>query len=449
MTLRAKLVALVVGLTALVLLGLGAFLTSAFGGWSQEAADHELHERAEKVGRALAEEEDDDHEDGERARKLRDPAHPWRAVGAGGARLRGFGDLPWPPASSPPVTVTDATGRAWRVVSVPVAGERGPLVAQVAGPVAPFAALEGPFRRGLAVALLVALLLGGLGAAALAHAALRPLRRLAAQVDAIGAATLDRRLGLDGLDPELRRVAEAFNALLGRLEEAMLLQRRLVARASHALRTPVATIRTRAEVALRRERDPAAYQAALAEVGAAAAEATALIANLLTLSRLDEQGVAAAREPVALAPVAEEVLRLLAPRAAEAGAALSAEVPAGLAVPADRGALRELLEALVDNAVHHVPRGGQAGIRAGPAGAGVALSVWDTGPGIPEGDRPRAFERFWRGEGAQGSGRPGSGLGLAIVKAIADAHGATAALSERPGGGLVVTVTFPARAPTA
>ena len=453
MTLRLKIVALVVGLTALVLLGLGAWLTSAFGGWSQEAADHELLERAARVAR-LVEVEDGgeltlEDEEGE---ALRDPAHPFRLTGPGGQAWGPRTTIPWPAASGEPLrTVSDAGGRAWRVASgaFEVGGHRrrATVAVQVAGAVAPFAALEAPFRRGLLVALAGALLLGGLGAALLAHASLRPLGRLAAQVDGIGAASLDRRVALGGLDPELRRVAAAFNALLGRLEAARLQERQLVARASHALRTPVATIRTRAEVALRRERDPAAYREALAEVGGAAAEATTLIANLLALSRLDEHGVAAARQPVALAPVAEEVLRLLGPRAEEGGVALAQAVAPGLAVPGDRAALRELLEALLDNAVQHAPRGGRAGIDAAPAGEGLALSVWDTGPGIPEGERARVFDRFYRGEGAQASARPGSGLGLAIVKAIAEAHGARVDLGDRPGGGLVATVTFPARAP--
>ena len=448
MTLRLKIVALVVGLTALVLLGLGSYLTGAFGGWSQEAADHELLERAARLARLVdVEEEGELKVEDEGGEALRDPAHPYRLTGPGGEAWGTSTTIPWPEAGGEPLrTVSDAGGRAWRVASgaFEVGGRHGraTVAVQVAGAVAPFAALVGPFRRGLLVALAVALLLGGLGAALLAHASLRPLGRLAAQVDGIGAASLDRRVALDGLDPELGRVAGAFNALLGRLEAARLQERQLVARASHALRTPVATIRTRAEVALRRERDPAAYREALAEVGAAAAEATTLIANLLVLSRLDEHGAATARQPVALAPVAEEVLRLLGPRAEEGGVALALGVAPDLAVPGDRAALRELLEALLDNAVQHAPRGGRAGIEAAPAGAGLTLTVWDTGPGIPEGERARVLERFYRGEGAQASGRPGSGLGLAIVKAVVDRHEGQV-WAERTEQGARFTIRIP------
>jgi len=222
-------------------------------------------------------------------------------------------------------------------------------------------------------------------------------------------------------------------------------QRRFVSRASHALRTPTTTILTRAEVSLRRERDPAEYREALLEIAAAARESASLVGHLLTLARLDERGPALQTEEVPLAAVARELSRLLAPRAAEAGIALEVDVPDGLRVRAEPAALRELLEALLDNALHYTPRGGRAGLRAAAVPEGVTLAVWDSGPGIPPEERPSAFERFFRGSAAQASGKPGSGLGLAIVKAIADAHGASLSLGERKGGGLEVVVSWQAR----
>ncbi len=454
MTLRSKIVALVLGLTTLVLGGLAAFLWLSFEGWSAEAVDRELQGRATVIA-ALVELEDGRHaqlEAEEHAEALQDPAHPYRVVGPSGELGASRSPVAWPrlPAharASAFETVIDPAGRAWRVVTAPfqVGDDDGPrVVVQVAGAVAAFGALEGPYQRGLLAALVVALLAGGLGATALAHGALAPLRRLAGEVDAIGVASLDRRVQLAGLDDELRRVASAFNGLLGRLEGAMQQQRQFVSRASHSLRTPVATIRTRAEVALRREREPAAYREALAEIAAASAEASGLITHLLTLARLDEQRGVLDREEVRLAPVAAEVARLLAPRAVELGVSLEQQVPPELKVLANRPALRELLEALLDNALHYTPRGGRAGVGAGVEGGRVALRVWDTGPGIPAEERARVFERFYRGAGAQAAGLPGSGLGLAIVQAIAEAHGANVTLGDREGGGLEVTVAFPA-----
>jgi two-component system OmpR family sensor kinase len=451
--LRTKIVALVLGVTAVVLLGVGMVLARSFQGWSAEAGDRELLQRAEAIAR-LVEVEDEDGlrlEEEEHAGALRDPGHPWRVVGPGGVVLEAPSDLEWPSrgldAERPEMrTVTAGGGRSWRVASAAfdVAGDHGTtrIGVQVAGSVAPYRALEGPFRRGLLLSLAGALLLGGLGAALLAHLSLAPLRRLAADIAATGLTSLDRGVRLDGLDPELRRVAGAFNELLERLDSAMQQQRQLVARASHALRTPVATIRTRAEVSLRRERDPVAYRAALAEIEIAARDATALIAQLLTLARLDERRGPIEMEDVQVGSLTAEVMHVLAPRAEEAGVSLEVEVDAGHAVRGNRAALRELLEALLDNAVRYTPSGGRAGIATRLAGGRCDLRVWDTGPGIPEQERPRVVDRFFRGSAGLASAQPGSGLGLAVVKAIAEAHRAALVFAERPGGGLEVTVSL-------
>jgi signal transduction histidine kinase len=460
MSLRGKIVALVLGLTLALLAGLWAALSRAWTGWSAATVERELLDRAVAIaGHAELEHGGLELDDEEEAPELHDPVHPWRIVGPDGAALGGGGaDVAWPaagPASREPWfgDVSGASGRIWRVVSTAATieahlarGRKGTVevTVQVAGEAAPHRALEERFRRGLLVALAAALVVGGLGSAVLAHVSLAPLRRMASEADSIGAASLERRVNTAGLDPELRRVAGALDALLARLDDAMQRQRHLVSRASHSLRTPVATILTRAEVALRRERDPAAYREALADVVAAARESSALVAHLLTLSALDERRGGLDLEDLPLAEVTHEVARLLTQRAAETGIALAVDVPEELIVRADRRALRELLEALVDNAVHHTPRGGRAGVRAQDTAAGCAVTVWDSGPGIPADEREKVLERFYRGRHAQASGLPGSGLGLAIVKAIADAHGAGLTLGDRPGGGLEATVVLAA-----
>ncbi len=458
MSLRAKIVALVLGLTTAILAGLGLFLAGSWGRWSAATVERDLGERAAAIA-ALAELKKDGRLklEAEESPVLSDPAHPFRLLGPAGVVL-GTGELAWPPADRPGSdqwsdSLRDGSGRAWRVVSrvlFPAEDERrdrrepARIVVQVAGLEAPFGALERRFQHGLLAALLAALLLGGAGAAALAHLSLAPLRRLAAEVDAIGAGSLDRRISAAGLDPELARLAAAFDEMLVRLEAAMRQQRRFVSRASHALRTPTTTILTRAEVTLRRERQPAEYREALLEIAAAARESASLVGHLLTLARLDERGPELAAEEVPLAALAREIFRLLAPRAADAGIGLEVDVPEGLRARAEPAALRELLEALLDNALAYTPRGGRAGVRAAAAARGVTLAVWDTGPGIPPEERASAFDRFFRGSAAQATGRPGSGLGLAIVKGIADAHGAALSLGEREGGGLEVVVTLPA-----
>jgi signal transduction histidine kinase len=142
-------------------------------------------------------------------------------------------------------------------------------------------------------------------------------------------------------------------------------------------------------------------------------------------------------------------VRLLALRAAEARVSLATDVPEELVARADRSALRELLDALLDNALRYTPRGGRAGVRGAGAPGGCATTVWDTGPGIAPEERARVLERFHRGAAAESTGAPGTGIGLAIVKAIAEAHDARLVLGPRAGGGLEVTVIFPAGEPEA
>ena len=456
MSLQSKIVALVLGLTAAILAGLGLFLAGSWSRWAARVVEHELEGRATTIATLVEIDKSGEIElEGEEEPLLADTARPFRLEGREGVIVGTAFD--WP-ALEPArdrrqwvETFRDGAGRRWRVLSraiVPAKDKRRggsatpDLVLRVAAAEEPFEALEHLFRRGLLAALLAALLLGGASAALLVRLSLAPLRRLATEVGAIGSTSLDRRLATAGLDPELARLAAAFNGLMDRLGQFIDHQRRFVSRASHALRTPTATILTRAEVALRRDRTAAEYRDALGDIALAAKESAALVGHLLALGRLDEGGRTLRFEEVPLAGVATDLTRLFAARAVDAGIALELEVPPDVAVAADRAALRELLEALLDNALRYTPRGGRVGFRAAARGDGVELVVWDTGPGIAPEERLHAFERFYRGSAADAAGAAGSGLGLPIAKAIADGHGATLSLEDREGGGLAVIVRF-------
>lgn len=456
MTLRTKIVALVVGLAMTLLGGVWLLLSRSWGAWSSDAVDRDLLARSEALQTMVEVKKDGRLElEDEHAPAVSDPSHPFRISGL--AELASASaQFEWPRfeavTSDPHMsTVVGRDGGRWRVVSRTLAlthdkrrGGQEPIrvIVQVAGPAEPYAAVEERFRRGLLLAISGALLVGGVGAMLLVHFSLAPLSRLTQDIGGIGATSLERRVAVEGLDPELARLATAFNEMLGRLEGAMQRQREFVSRASHSLRTPISIILARAEVALRRERDAVAYREAMRDVAAAARESASLVAHLLTLARLDERQCAVRCEPVMVAEVARDVERLLATRAAEAGVGLELDVPESLVAMAERATLRELLEALVDNALRYTPRGGRAGIRGASTARGCSLHVWDTGPGISPDERARLFERFQRGRTGQTSGAPGSGLGLSIVKAIADACGATVSLQDHTGGGLEVVVTF-------
>lgn len=444
MSLRLRLAALTSALAIVLLGGLALYLHAAWEQWTQDILLDTLGARAAALAGAIEVEHDGELEfEGEDEAFAQDPAHPFRVERPDG-RVLYASPFPWPPLAPADATgarverFVDARGQQAVVLSRPVADGR--FVLRVVGSEEPFLALERRFFAGLWVALAVALLLGALLAAALARVFVRPIEQLSSVAARIGARSLDERVSEENLAPELRTLAQALNGLLARLEAAFRRERDFVARASHALRTPAATLLAQAEVALRRERSAPEYRQALEEIAGEARLAARLTDELLALSRLDE-GPARMQALVPLSPVAVDMRTLFAPLAEQRGLGLQLDVPEELSVAADPVALREALANLLENALRYTPAPGTVGLRARRAGRGIEVAVWDTGPGIPDAEKAAVVERFQRG--SAGAKHPGSGLGLAIVRAIAQAHGAALRLEDRAGGGLEAVLAFP------
>lgn len=445
MSLRARLVLLVLGLTTVLLGGLGFALAGSLSRWTEEVVDAELQRRAQALQRELHVEhgelelEEEDH---------LPSGSPLRLERPGGAVLLERGA--WPtalPGGLGATTLALASGEPVRVLSVSFVprGADAPLVLRVAAPLGTVSGVADRFRAGLLLALLLAAVLSAGGAALLARTFLAPLQRLSRDVDGLDPSALTGRLDASGLDPELTRLARAFNGLLDHIAAGVERQRAFVGRASHALRTPLASLLAQGEVALRRDRSATEYRAALEAIVATTRDAAALTEALLALSRADAATAEAAKEPVDLRALAHELERLFRPRAELAGLALEVSVPEGLVLEASRPRLREALDAVLDNAVRYTPRGGRVTVSARAHDGGVALDVEDTGPGFAPTERAQVFERFFRGAAAEQTGQPGSGLGLSVVKALVEADGGRAELSDAPGGGARVTLTFPRR----
>lgn len=442
MTIRARLVGLVLVLLTLVLGGVGLYLGGSLASWSREVLDQELAHRADVISGEVRVEHGELEIEAE-GDTTGTQGWPYQVEALDGRVL--FGAPGWPRLSAPlgrePFTTVDSGARPVRVHTRTFLPHRGreELVLRVAAPAEAFLDVAQRFRVGLLVALALALVLGALGAGAIAYGATTPLRRLTGDVARIEASSLGTRLDGRGLGPELGVLAATFNALLERLERAFDAQRAFVGRASHALRTPLASILTRAEVTLRRERTAEEYRAALEEIAAAARTSGTLAEGLLALNRADAAKGAAARERVELKGLVDELERLFRVRADEAGVSFAVAAPEGLAVVVDRARLREALDALVDNALRYTPRGGRVTVSAREDAGAALLEVTDSGPGIPMREREQVLEPFFRGKAAEG-GPPGSGLGLSVVKAIADAEGAALRLDDAPGGGTRVSL---------
>jgi heavy metal sensor kinase len=278
----------------------------------------------------------------------------------------------------------------------------------------------------------------------LARRALRPVAALTEAANSIRPSDLGARLPTDfGVRDELSELAETFNAMLGRLEASVQRERRFTANAAHELLTPLATLRSEAEVALRRERAPDAYRQALEGVLTDADRMAASVRGLLQLAqseRLPEGAVAR----VDLSALAEAHAARFRARAAEAGVVLAVEPGEEVWVSGEARRLGEAVDNLLDNALKYTPSGGRVALSVGAEGEGAVLRVEDSGVGFPPEAADRLFDRFFRGDAPEVQARPGSGLGLAIVRSIAEAHGGTVeAASEGPGQGAAFTLRLP------
>ena len=269
---------------------------------------------------------------------------------------------------------------------------------------------------------------------------LRGISRLEAQVEA---RRFDDLTPLEVVDApaELLPFSRAINGLLGRLSSVLDAQGRFVADAAHQLRTPLAALKVEVEHAVR-ETDPRRHARALDALRAGIDRLVRLSNQLLLLARAEPgEGSSPTRRILDLQPRVFLAASAWVPRALAAGIDLGFEgEERPCPIHGDEVLLGELVNNLIDNALHYVPRGGQVTVRL-ESGPGIAcLEVEDDGPGIPAELRALVLERFCRVPGSPGNG---SGLGLAIVREIALAHGASLLLDEASGGGLSVRINFP------
>ncbi|HET6436541.1 MAG TPA: ATP-binding protein [Anaeromyxobacter sp.] len=347
-------------------------------------------------------------------------------------------EAPLPPVSDLGYSNVNGPGGLWRVYATAIGGQ----VIQVGQPVRvrEDLAFQAATRTLIPLVLLLPLL--ALLVWRIVGGGLAPLRRLAGAVTARTPAALDP-FGEEGVPVEALPLVRALNGLLSRLRAAMSAQRAFVADAAHELRTPLAALKLQLQLLERAPEGPS-RAAALAELAAGLERGTHLVGQLLTLARLDPgAGPPPPAGPVALAELVRQAVADHALLAEAKGIDLGAAGMEEAAVTAgDAAGLRTLLANLVDNALRYTPAGGRVDVSAGLAELGPYLEVADTGPGIPAPERRRVFDRFYR---VPGSAEGGSGLGLSIVKAIAERHGAAVALSDTPGGGLKVRVSFPLR----
>jgi signal transduction histidine kinase len=225
------------------------------------------------------------------------------------------------------------------------------------------------------------------------------------------------------------------------VQRSMEQMRRFVADAAHELRTPVAVLRTRAEVALQRERSSAEYVGALQALGRETERLSGIVDDLFTLTRADAGERPLHRARVQLDELVLDAVSATGALAERRGVALSVGAADEVVLEADAALLRQLVVILLDNAIKFSERGGAVRVDLHASPSAATLTVRDTGVGIPPDELPRVFDRFYRGESARGS-TSGAGLGLSIAQWIATAHRARIDVASTPGEGTAITVTF-------
>jgi two-component system sensor histidine kinase QseC len=270
------------------------------------------------------------------------------------------------------------------------------------------------------------------------HRGLLPLRRLGTALARREPQAL-QPVVVDGAPAEMKPMVDALNGLFGRIDALMESERRFTADAAHELRTPIAAIRTQAQVALA-ESDDALRRHALQATLQGCDRATRLVEQLLTLSRL-ESAEAPALAVLDLSALVQAVVGELAPKALDKQQHIELDAEPDCRVQGQATLLAVLVRNLVDNAIRYSPAGARVHVALTRQGGTVNLSVEDSGPGLAEAELQRLGERFFR---VVGSGQDGSGLGWSIVRRIAQVHRAqcSARRSVRLGG-LAVGVAWP------
>jgi signal transduction histidine kinase len=303
--------------------------------------------------------------------------------------------------------------------------------------------------RGLFVVAGISLMMALAVAWLFARSVTRPLEQLEVATERLAAGDLGARADAVSGPHEVTSLAGSFNQMADRLEQLVDRQRSFAGDASHQLRTPLTALRLRLEQLADQLNDGDAIGVHVAEAIAETDRLRRMIEGLLALTHADDDAATPIVVDVSL--VANDRLDYWSALADEVGVTLAGTIPAGVQAYAVPGALEQIIDNLVDNALEVSPVGSSLQVLVEP-GDLVRLHVIDEGPGMTVDERQAAFRRFWRADGAPAGG---SGLGLAIVEQLASAGGASVELAEAPSGGVDAVVTLrspsspPSRASTA
>jgi signal transduction histidine kinase len=295
--------------------------------------------------------------------------------------------------------------------------------------------------KSLAWALAATLVLGLAGGLVMSRNMLRRLESINRTSRRIIEGDLHERVPVSGRGDEFDRLSENLNEMLDRLERLMAGMREVTDNVAHDLKSPLARLKARLEVALMEHPDTGQYRAAIERTIAEADRMLATFNALLSIAEIEAGAAGRNMGPVNLSAVANDAAELYGPVAEEKGVRFNATVKPVVTVRGNRELLFQALVNLLDNAIKYTPAGGRITLTLDEADARTSLAVADSGPGIPAEARGKVLDRYVRLNGSRTM--PGSGLGLSLVAAVAKRHGAQLALRDNHPG-LEVTLSFAA-----
>lgn len=453
LSVRTQLTLWFAGCLVAAVVGFGAGVYALFGrymlGEVDRAIEEEILEVSEAVRTAPA---------GELRPRLDDEfgEHPFYRIEVTGPEGESiFRTPPGPPLTLTGVpsgggylrkTVAISGSQPHRLIAERVQRPEGAFTVVVADALTSYRQTLGRLIVALAVLGPAAAALAVLGGCWLSRRALAPVDRLTQAALSITATGLDRRVPEDGIDDEVDRLAAAFNVMISGLEAAFDEVRRFAADAAHELRTPLAVLRTGAEVALRSGGTAADYRRALSDQLEEIERLSRLADQLLFLCREDARHHADDAEEVRFDLLLEELCETLQPSAADRELTLACDAASSCVVVAEADRLRRLTLNLLDNALRYTPPGGRIDARLVMEDGRARLTIDNDGPGIDPKHLPHLFKRFYRGDASRNRATGGSGLGLAICKSIVDSLGGEIGLANRANGGTITTLRLPALA---
>jgi heavy metal sensor kinase len=342
------------------------------------------------------------------------------------------------------ITTQQPNGVPLRVLALPVRAGGETYIVQLAYPLDDFYEASDRFRRVLLLSSPLLLLLASAGGYWLSRRALAPVDQITREARSIGAQNLSSRLVVPHTGDELQRLSETLNGMLERLERAFRRITQFTADASHELRTPVALMRTRAEVVLRRPRSEEEYRETLRQILEDLQRTSSLIENLMLLARADSGTEALQRTRINMVESVGEAFLEGRTLAETKQISFLEELPESpVWIEGDSNSLRRLFLILLDNAVKYTAPQGRITVSLRSSDGCAVAEVRDTGIGIAAEDLPHVFERFFRADRARSRETGGAGLGLSIGQWIAQAHGGTISAFSKPGEGSVFQVQIP------